>query len=83
MEGCLEDALMNTVMPFKVAQMNDCKASGECPARIKSTGPIACDAKSEMAGQFPCRHIDLASFTSLSELGSAGNGELLAPPRRS
>jgi len=68
-------SLMNSVMPIKRKEMDACKAAGQCPLRLQSsTEAVPCDPTTGMAGEYPCQHVDMLSFVSLSELGSAADG---------
>merc|ERR1711976_672880 len=65
-------AKMNSIMPIKQAQIDECKAQGECPMRVASLGSVDC--VDGLADEYPCENADLLSFTSLEDLGSQGDG---------
>jgi len=67
-------ALMNSVMPLKTKEIDACKAAGFCPTVLASEGASTCNPITGMAGEYPCSNVDQLSFVSLSDLGSAADG---------
>jgi choice-of-anchor B domain-containing protein len=66
------NARMQTVMQMKLLEREECHLAGICPLVRQSEGGKLC--ADGMAGEFPCKNINLMSFTSLKDLGSSGEG---------
>jgi len=59
-------------MPLKIAETDACKAAGMCPYQMASEGSQSC--VDGYAGEYECNNIDQVSIVSLSDLGSAKDG---------
>jgi choice-of-anchor B domain-containing protein len=64
---------MNRVMPLIAAQERKCTHEGTCPAPgLSALSETKC--VNGMAGEYPCDGVDMLSFTPISDLGGANNG---------
>jgi len=64
---------MNRVMAKKNREWEECAKEQKCPnVMVQSQGVAQCQGG--RAGEYPCCNVDLLSFVSLADLGSAGDG---------
>jgi choice-of-anchor B domain-containing protein len=62
------DAIMNKVMPLKLAQHEVCVVEGKCPTILNPEGYYKCE--NGMANEYPCQNVDQLSYRSSKDLGS-------------
>jgi len=70
--SCLKAAqhtLMSASMEHKLQERAVCEAKGECPFWAAATGSTPCTGG--MAGEYPCKDVDLQAFVPLLALGTA------------
>jgi len=70
-----ENARMNEVMPLKIKEHLVCEGLGMCPTIVPSVTGERVRCVDGMAGEYECKGLDLMSFVSVSDLGSAQVGD--------
>lgn len=51
-------------------ELNDCRKAGTCPQLALKASQSRQNCVNGMAGEWPCKNVDMLSFVSLSDLGS-------------
>jgi len=65
---------MNRMMAMKTAEWKKCAEEGKCPMKLPSIMGQPTPCSNGMAGEYPCKNVDLLAYVSTDGLGSFANG---------